>query len=147
MWRQLVLNHNNSIRVVLWADNINCWWLWGLVAPWLGWLKPDTTGSSHSVRPASDFSTFPLISNIIYIPLCKMGGFLDLRPWKLEGNMISSLIENLCKPNDTASLLSFYKLSLETSRVLRFSQVSYHASYQVSCRFPWTQVQETSYFT
>ena len=79
--------------------------------------------------------------------LCKMGGFLDLRPWKLEGNMISNLIENLGKPNDTASLLSFYKLSLETSRVLRFSLVSYQASYQVSCRFPWTQVQETSHFT
>ena len=44
------------------------WWLWGLVAPGLGRLKPDTTGSSHSGRPASDFSTFPLNSNIIYIP-------------------------------------------------------------------------------
>ena len=36
----------------------------GLVAPGLGRLQPDTTGSSHSGRPASDFSTFPLISNI-----------------------------------------------------------------------------------
>ena len=45
-----------------------------------------------------------------------------MRPWKLEGNMISNLMN---KTNDTASLLSFYKLSLETSRVLRFSQVSY----------------------
>ena len=72
------------------------------------------------------------------LALCKMRGFLDLRPWKLEGNMISNLIENLGKPNDTASLLSFYKLSLETSRVLRFSLVSYQASYQVFCRFPWT---------
>ena len=44
------------------------WWLWGLVAPGLGRLKPDTTGSSHRGRPASDFSTFPFISNIIYIP-------------------------------------------------------------------------------
>ena len=61
--------------------------------------------------------------------------------------MISNLIENLGKPNDTASLLSFFKFSLETSRVLRFPQVSYQASYQVSYRFPWTQVQETSYFT
>ena len=39
------------------------WWLWGLVAPGLGRLKPDTTGSCHGGRPASDFSTF----NIIYI--------------------------------------------------------------------------------
>ena len=31
-------------------------------------VKPDTTGSSHRGRPASDFSTFPLFSNIIYIP-------------------------------------------------------------------------------
>ena len=31
-------------------------------------LKPDTTGSSQRGRPASDFSTFPLIGNIIYIP-------------------------------------------------------------------------------
>ena len=28
---------------------------------------PDTTGSNHSGRPASDFSTFPLVSDIIYI--------------------------------------------------------------------------------
>ena len=43
---------------------------WGLVAPGLGRLKPDTctTRSSHRGRPASDFSTFPLISNTIYIP-------------------------------------------------------------------------------
>ena len=34
----------------------------------IGRLKPDTTGSSHRGRPASDFSTFPFISNIIYIP-------------------------------------------------------------------------------
>ena len=40
-------------------------WLWGLVASGLGRLKPDTTGSSHSGRLASDFSTFPLINNII----------------------------------------------------------------------------------
>ena len=39
-----------------------------MVAPGLGQLKPDTTESSHGGRPASDFSTFPLISNIIYIP-------------------------------------------------------------------------------
>ena len=38
------------------------------MAPGLGQLKPDTTGSSHRGRPASDFSTFPFISNIIYIP-------------------------------------------------------------------------------
>ena len=44
------------------------WWLWGLVALGLGQLKPDTTGSSHRGRPASDLSTLPLISNIIYIP-------------------------------------------------------------------------------
>ena len=31
-------------------------------------LKPDTTRSSHRGSPASDFSTFPLVSNIIYIP-------------------------------------------------------------------------------
>ena len=48
------------------------WWLWGLVALGLGRLKPDTTGSSHRGRPASDYSTFPLISNIIYIP--SLGG-------------------------------------------------------------------------
>ena len=30
----------------------------------LGRLKPDTTGSSHSGCPASDFSTFSLIRNI-----------------------------------------------------------------------------------
>ena len=35
------------------------WWLWGLVAPGLGRLKPDTTGSSHSGRPASDFYFSP----------------------------------------------------------------------------------------
>ena len=35
------------------------WWLWGLVAPGLGRLKPDTTGLSHRGHPASDFSTFP----------------------------------------------------------------------------------------
>ena len=40
------------------------WWLWGLVAPGLGRLKPDTTGSSHSCL-ASDFSTFP---SPYYIP-------------------------------------------------------------------------------
>ena len=34
------------------------------MGPGLG-LKPDTTGSSHSGHPASDFSTFPLISSII----------------------------------------------------------------------------------
>ena len=38
------------------------------MAPGLGRLKPDTTGSSHRGRLASDFSTFPFISNIIYIP-------------------------------------------------------------------------------
>ena len=38
-----------------------------MVAPGLGRLKPDTTGSSHRGRPASDFLTFPFIS-IIYIP-------------------------------------------------------------------------------
>ena len=49
---------------------MNCanWWLWGLVAPGLGRLKPDSTGSSHSGRPASDFSAFPLVSNVVYIP-------------------------------------------------------------------------------
>ena len=52
-----------------WVYEGSCasWWLWGLVAPGLGRLKPDTTGSSHRGRPASDFSTFPFISNIIYI--------------------------------------------------------------------------------
>ena len=35
------------------------------MAPGLGQLKPNTTRSSHRGRPAS---TFPLISNIIYIP-------------------------------------------------------------------------------
>ena len=39
------------------------WWLWAPVAPGLGWLKPDTTALSHRGRPASDFSTFPVISN------------------------------------------------------------------------------------
>ena len=39
------------------------WWLWGLVAAGLGRLKPDNTGSSGC--PASDFSTFPLVNNII----------------------------------------------------------------------------------
>ena len=34
----------------------------------LGQLKPDTTGSSHTGRQASEFSTFLLVSNIIYIP-------------------------------------------------------------------------------
>ena len=33
-----------------------------LVAPGLGRLKPDITGSSHSGRLASDFSTFPLVN-------------------------------------------------------------------------------------
>ena len=33
--------------------------------------------------------------------------------------MISNLIENLNKTNDTTSLLRFYKISLETSRVSR----------------------------
>ena len=41
---------------------------WGLVAPGLGRLKPDTTRSSHMDCLASDFSTFHLISTIIYIP-------------------------------------------------------------------------------
>ena len=40
----------------------------GCGAWWLGRLKPNTTGSSHRGRPASDFSTFPFINNIIYIP-------------------------------------------------------------------------------
>ena len=31
------------------------WWLWGLVAPGLGRLKVDTTGSSHRGHPASTF--------------------------------------------------------------------------------------------
>ena len=39
--------------------------MWGLVAPELGQLKPDTTRSSHRDRPASDFSTFPLISTFL----------------------------------------------------------------------------------
>ena len=39
-----------------------------MVAPGLGRLKPDTTGLSHMGRPTSNFSTFPFISNIIYIP-------------------------------------------------------------------------------
>ena len=49
-----------------WVYEGSCasWWLWGLVAPGLGRLKPDTTGSSHRGRPASDFN-FP---HIIYIP-------------------------------------------------------------------------------
>ena len=53
-----------------WVYEGSCasWWLWGLVAPGLGRLKPDTTGSSHRGWAASDFSTFPFISNIIYIP-------------------------------------------------------------------------------
>ena len=54
------------------------------------------------------------------------------------------IIENQGKPNDTASLLSFYKLSLETSRVLRFSQVSYQASYQVSYMFPYIYRRKVS---
>ena len=41
-------------------------------------LKPDTTGSSHRGRPASDFSTFPFISNIIYIP--SLGVKVQSRP-------------------------------------------------------------------
>ena len=40
----------------------------GCGACWLGRLNPDTTGSSHGGRPASNFSPFPLISNMIYIP-------------------------------------------------------------------------------
>ena len=31
-------------------------------------VRAANTGSSHRGRPASDFSTFPLTSNIIYIP-------------------------------------------------------------------------------
>ena len=56
------------MREVVRVRGCGAWWLWGLVAPGLGRLKPDTTGSSHRGCPASDFSTFPLFSNIIYIP-------------------------------------------------------------------------------
>ena len=78
-------------------------------------------GKSHCARAHALIELAHVVlflSCIQTLTPCKMGGFLDLRPWKLEGNMISNLIENLGKP---ASLLSFYKLSLETSRVLRFS--------------------------
>ena len=62
-------NNPASSPQVEWVyGSCTSWWLWGLVAPGLGRLKPDTTGSSYSGRPASDFSTFTLISNIIYIP-------------------------------------------------------------------------------
>ena len=39
------------------------------MAPELGQLKPDTTESSHSGRPASDFSTFSLVSSIPFLGL------------------------------------------------------------------------------
>ena len=45
------------------------WWLWGLVAPGLGRLKPDTTGSSHSGCLASDFSIFPSsVTSFTFLP-------------------------------------------------------------------------------
>ena len=36
--------------------------------------------------------------------LCKIGGFLDLHPWKPAGNLIRSLVGNLGKSEDTACL-------------------------------------------
>ena len=59
LWASIVLKWE-------WVYEGSCasWWLWGLVDPGLGRLKPDTTGSSHRGHPASDFSTFPFISNI-----------------------------------------------------------------------------------
>ena len=64
-------SHSGSVVLKWeWVYEGGCvsWWLWGLVAPGLGRLKPDNTGSSHSGRPASDLSTFPLVGNLIYIP-------------------------------------------------------------------------------
>ena len=74
-WHMIVRLSIQPMWKSLWASSPqvrmgSCasWWLWGLVAPGLGRLKPDTIGSSHRGRLASDFSTFPFISNIIYIP-------------------------------------------------------------------------------
>ena len=53
------------------------------MAPRLGRLKrdtSDTTGSSHSGRLASDFSTFPLASDIIYIPSLGVTGHYNKWP-------------------------------------------------------------------
>ena len=36
--------------------------------------------------------------------LCKIGGFLDLRPWKPVGNLTRSLVGTLRKSKDTACL-------------------------------------------
>ena len=38
------------------------------VGPGGSGVRAAKAGSSHRGRPASDFSTFPFISNIIYIP-------------------------------------------------------------------------------
>ena len=45
-------------------------WLCELMAVWPGGsgVRAAKASSSHSGRPPSNFSTFPLISNIIYIP-------------------------------------------------------------------------------
>ena len=47
------------MREVVRVSGCGAWWLR---------VRAATTGSSHRGRPASDFSTFPFISNIIYIP-------------------------------------------------------------------------------
>ena len=60
------------------------------VAPRLGQLKRDTTGSSHSGRLASDFSTFPLASDIIYIPsLGVTGHYNKVAPGKASSPLAS----------------------------------------------------------
>ena len=51
------------MKEVVQVGGCGTWWLRDLVAPELGRLKPDATGSSQSGRPASDLSTFPLIRN------------------------------------------------------------------------------------
>ena len=62
------------------------------------------------------YGTLRSLSLHVQNTLCKIGGFLDLRPWKLEGNMVSNLIENLGKRNDTASLPSFQAVSSDFPR-------------------------------
>ena len=62
------------------------------------WLKPDTTGLSHSGRLASDFSTFPLVGNITCIPLA-----VGLDYWNIFSTFFHTLVmhRSLPKTNTT----------------------------------------------
>ena len=85
------------------------------MAPGLGRLKPDTTGSSHGGRPASDFSTFPFISNIIYIP--SLGVKVQSDAHYSSKKIISLYLQLVLNPNFEGTYLRINIMNLYLMRL------------------------------